>query len=283
MTLGYLYTWLMVFLRAVGVVDPRAADGGARRPRSWCGSAWRVLPRDPPRRASCRRPALPTDYCRPDPRPRPARCCSGLAFGFVAQLAFQAVEFAGRIISSEVGLSVSPGMMGPDMASDPMAAFLTSFAVVLFFLTNGHLAVLSAFARSFYLAAPGRPLVNLGRGDLLVRGHRARHRDRRPHRGAVHRAQLPVNLAFSVLGRAVPRMNVFVLSASVRGLAGLGLLSGAGALIARYLLGEYRQPAAADAAAAAHRASGRGNICRARAGKPAPRPAAASTGRPREV
>jgi flagellar biosynthetic protein FliR len=236
MSLGYLVTWLMVFLRAVGVVMLVPQMAGRAPPimvRLGLGVFLATLLAGlvPPA-------AMPRDYGELIVSAG-GEVLLGLAFGFVAQLVFQTVEFAGHIISSEVGLSVSPGMMGPDMASDPMAAFLSSFAVVLFFLANGHQAVLSAFARSFFLAAPGRPLINLAAGDLLVQA--TAHVIEIGVRIAAPFIALNflINLAFSVIGRAVPRMSVFVLSASVRGLAGLGLLSGAGALIARYLFVEY--------------------------------------------
>jgi flagellar biosynthetic protein FliR len=236
MSLGYLDTWLMVFLRAVGVVLLMPQMAGRAPPvmvRIGLGIFLATL------LAGVVPPAeMPRDYW--DLIASSAgEVLLGLAFGFVAQLTFQTVEFAGHIISSEVGLSASPGIGGPDMASDPMAAFLSSFAVVLFFLANAHQAVLSAFARSFQLAAPGHPLVNLAGGDLLVQG--TAHVIEIGVRIAAPFIALNflINLAFSVIGRAVPRMNVFILSASVRGLAGLGLLSAAGALIARYLFGEF--------------------------------------------
>lgn len=236
MTYGYLFTWLMIFLRAVGVVLLVPQMAGRSPPitvRMGLATCLATL------LAGIAPAAAVPESMWGLVAASGGEVLLGLAFGFVAQLAFSAVEFAGHIISSEVGLSVSPGIQGPDMASDPMAAFLSSFAVVLFFLFGGHLAVLSAFARSFFLAAPGRPLFSLAADDLLVSG--TSHLIEIGVRIAAPFLALNflVNLAFSVIGRAVPRTSVFVLSGSVRGLAGLALLSGAGALIARYLYIEF--------------------------------------------
>ena len=99
--------------------------------------------------------------------------------------------------------------------------------------------MLAAYARSFDIAPAGTGRLSGAAAETLVGAVAALL-------GLALRMAAPfialnfvITAGFSILGRAVPKMNVFIVGIALRSLMGFGLLAGAGALIARYLSMEF--------------------------------------------
>src|SRR4249920_3393928 len=106
MSLDYLLTWMMVLMRSIGIVmlfptlSSKPLPVAVRVALSAC-LATLVAGAVPPAQL----PAGQWDLAYAVL----GEVILGLAMGFIGRLTFSAVEMAGRVITSEIGLTASPG------------------------------------------------------------------------------------------------------------------------------------------------------------------------------
>lgn len=238
MPLDLLFSWLMVFFRSLGLVLLLPTLAGRSLPVLMRVAISACL-------ATLLYPLVPTGPMPLDVNQlmlaAGGEVILGLAMGFVGRLVFSGVEMAGRVIANEIGLTAAPGLDAPQPAQEPVAALFSIFAGMLFFLMDGHYGALSAFFKSFELSTAGQPAFgNAGMEVMVTTTGKVIELGLRIAAPFVA-LNFIVNLGFSVLSRAVPRMNVFIVSYSLRLLLGFALMSTAGGLLARYLWVEFDQ------------------------------------------
>ena len=144
----------------------------------------------------------------------------GLAMGLVMRMVMSGAELAGRLISGEVGLIAAPGFDVPKPSQEPLPALMGFFAGLMFFALHAHEQVPMA-------------------AETLVGGLSALMEMALRMAAPFIALNFVITFAFAILGRAVPKMNVFILSGAMRSLMGMTLLAGGGALFTRYLSGAF--------------------------------------------
>jgi len=146
----------------------------------------------------------------------------GLLLGFICRMVFLALEMGGGIIANEMGLSVAPQINpltgGMSQAPELIVYWLS---VMLFLSLDLHHWTLAAIQRSYVLLPVGHAhlseslmldLVGRTAGVFAISLQIA---------APLMAVSFVLSLVFSVLGRAVPQMNVFSESFSIRTIAGL--------------------------------------------------------------
>jgi flagellar biosynthetic protein FliR len=146
----------------------------------------------------------------------------GLLLGFAARMLFFALDIAGAIIGAEIGLTIPSSLNPMSTGQTTEAATVLQYLAAMIFLTlNLHHGLLLAFQRSYhFLPVGGGHLKESLLLDVLGRtGHLFWFALQMS--APVLAISFIITLVFAVLSRAVPQMNVFVESFTVRILVGL--------------------------------------------------------------
>ena len=168
--------------------------------------------------------------------------CIGLLLAMTVRMIFFAVELAGHLISYEIGLmasnSVNP-LLGTSDAT--ITTLLFYFSLLIFFVAGIHYDVIKAFIMSFEILPIGNFFLSANPMQEFVE-----EVSRVFVIGTLMAApfiafNFLVNVSFAVLGKAVPKMNVFMTSFSVRILGGLILLVSCLLLLTSYILDNSRR------------------------------------------
>jgi flagellar biosynthetic protein FliR len=161
----------------------------------------------------------------------------GLMLGFAGRMIFFALDTAGAVISTEIGLAL-PGGINPmsDTQSVVPGLILYYLAAMLFFSLDMHHWMLAGFAKSYtYLPIGGAHLSGSLVNDLLARTS-GTFFIALQLAAPVMAVSFIISLVFSVLGRAVPQMNVFAESFTIRILVGLAVFGLTMQLMAQHIM-----------------------------------------------
>ena len=157
------------------------------------------------------------------------------------RILFYAIEMAGQLIAGEIGFAMSASFNpSTESSSTSVSQSLFYFAIVLFFLTGAPLTTLNAFVQSFQFVPAGGSFLAHFEPFALVKASAGLFSTGVQMAAPILAINFLVNIVFAVLGKAVPRMNVFITSFSVRIAAGLMVFLATVGLLAHTICEESR-------------------------------------------
>jgi flagellar biosynthetic protein FliR len=146
----------------------------------------------------------------------------GIMLGYIARFLFTAMEVAGSLSDSQMGLGFI-NLIDPfsELQSSLLSAFYNQLSLVLYLLMNGHLLLIAALATSFRLVPPDALLLHSALGLAIL-----------PAIEAVFliglRLALPVigvlflaDAALGFMARMAPQVNVFFVGLPAKLLIGI--------------------------------------------------------------
>lgn len=145
----------------------------------------------------------------------------GLAMGFVMQLVFGAVVVAGHTIATTMGLGFAMSVDPQNGVQVPVVSqFNVVLATLLFLAIDGHLMLIAAVANSFTVFPIGSGAATAGIFGAVVALGSALFASALLLALPTLTAILLINVAFGVITRAAPQLNIFAVGFPVTILAG---------------------------------------------------------------
>ena len=161
----------------------------------------------------------------------------GLLMGFVAKMLFYAVDIVGAICSAEIGLAMAQISNPISGGQKPvLTTTLYYLAALLWLGFNFHHELMVAFVRSYdYLPIGGASLNEPLAMGLIARTN-GLFRIGLQMAAPIMAVIFIVTLIFAVFSRAVPQMNVFIMSFAAKLLVGLVVFGMTVTLMARHIV-----------------------------------------------
>ncbi len=148
-----------------------------------------------------------------------------LVLGYTARLAFDAINFGGNIIGTYMGYaSASIYDSSQESQTQLVAEFQLALAMLIFLAIDGHHMMLRATLDSYRVVGLGHASLGGALSKTLLDTTSQVLKLGLQISGPVALSIFTVNVGFGVLGRAMPQMNLLVLSLSVTAIVGLFVL-----------------------------------------------------------
>ncbi|HEY3934415.1 MAG TPA: flagellar biosynthetic protein FliR [Gemmatimonadales bacterium] len=146
----------------------------------------------------------------------------GLAIGLSAAVFLSGVAMAAEVVSLQMGLSLGAALGGvADVGSPGIGELEGQFSLAVFVAVGGHLALLTAVARSFHAIPPGAPIAIAEGGRALIVLCGSVFTTAVQVAAPMMVALLITNIGLAVLNRAVPQLNTMMVAVPVTVSVGL--------------------------------------------------------------
>lgn len=149
----------------------------------------------------------------------------GVAMGFVVQMIFDAMVVGGQAISMSMGLGYAT-MVDPQRGNVPvLSQFYVVISTLLFLAFNAHLALIGILVESFDLLPPGGSAMAAEDAWAVVAFGSRMFAAAMQMAVPALASLLVVNLAFGVMSRAAPNLNLFAVGFPVTMILGFVILA----------------------------------------------------------